>query len=104
MDTIEQIKRRIKVIETRGEATYKIPIYKSELKELSQKNIDLIETFGLKNFFIVEDKSDCFAYIGNKCYCLNELYCQKNNKCNFYRNDISINEIEKSITNYNSNS
>lgn len=46
---------------------------------------------------------DCFAYINKngkeKCYCLKELYC-KNRECRFYRNDITIGEIEYSLDFY----
>lgn len=49
-------------------------------------------------------KKDCFAYVNKtgreKCYCLKELQC-KNKECRFYRNDITISEIERSLEEYN---
>ena len=49
----------------------------------------------------IENK--CFAHQikNDKSFCraLNKLYC-KNENCNFYRNDITREEIERSIRQY----
>ena len=47
-------------------------------------------------------KKDCFAYMKNKCYALDGMFCANTN-CRFYRNDITIEEIEKSIKEYSKN-
>ena len=80
-----------------------IQITKEEAEQLGDRRVldgvklVVVEKIGNKT------KKDCFAYKErNKhasCYCLNKLYC-KNRKCKFYRTDININDIEKSIELY----
>lgn len=51
----------------------------------------------------MEAKTDCFSYKSNgiqeTCCGLNDLYC-KSGHCSFYRNDISMAEIEADIKCY----
>lgn len=103
--TIEdKIKKRIKTMEMlKNEPVREIQINKEEAEKLGdRKALD-----GVK--LIVVDKlgdrtkKDCFAYIENnghkKCYCLDKLYC-KNRECRFYRNDVTIPQLEMSIIAY----
>lgn len=110
INKLEKIKRKIrKRIQTiqlmEGRRIKEVQITKEESEQLGDgtKEIDAVE-------LIIVDKlgektrKDCFAYIerGKKerrCYCLENLECI-NNKCKFYRNDIKIQEIEKSIRKY----
>jgi hypothetical protein len=80
-----------------------IQITKEEAEQLGERamidGIRLIIVDKLGEMF----NKDCFAYLeknGHKsCYSLNKLYC-KNRECKFYRKDITISEIEKSIEMY----
>lgn len=103
--TIEdKIKKRIKTMEMlKNEPVKEIQINKEESEKLGdRKALD-----GVK--LIVVDKlgemtkKDCFAYIEinghKKCYCLDKLYC-KNRECRFYRNDVTIAELERSVEAY----
>lgn len=105
MNIVEKIRKRIMTRQMlEGRIIEEIQITKQEAEQLGdrQKIID-----GVK--LIVVDKlgdmtkKECFAYIdrsGHKsCYSLKKLYC-KNKNCKFYRNDITIQEIEKSIEKY----
>ena len=93
----DKIRKRIKTMSTmQGENIKEIQITRKEAEQLG--NINMIDNVKL---IVVEKlgdmtKKDCFAYKENKCYALNELYC-KNRKCRFYRNDITIKEIERSV-------
>jgi len=101
---VDKIRKRIRTAEMiKRDTIEEIQITKKEAEQLGGRTaID-----GVK--LIVVDKlgdmtnTDCFAYIdknGNKkCYCLDKLYC-KNRDCKFYRTDITIAEIEKSIRRY----
>lgn len=109
-DKFEKIKRKIrKRIQTiqlmEGRVIKEVQITKEEAEQLGER---LSEVDGVK--LIIVDKlgdkarKDCFAYIERekrkrRCYCLNELECE-NRQCKFYRNDIAISQIEKSIKNY----
>ena len=104
------MKRKIrKRIETKqlkeGKVIKEVQITKKEAEQLGDgiTKIDGVE-------LIVVDKlgdrtkKDCFAYIESekgkrKCYCLDDLECP-NRYCKFYRNDITIKEIENSIKEY----
>ena len=100
MTVEKKIRKRIRTIEQlKGELISEIKINKQEAEALK----GMTEIDGIK-LIVVDDlkdrvKKDCFAYQGNKCYCLDKLYC-KNQFCSFYRNDISISEIEKDIQMY----
>ena len=95
-----KIRKRIKTMSMlQGENIKEIQITRKEAEQLG--NINMIDNVKL---IVVEKlgdmtKKDCFAYKGHECYALNELYC-KNRKCRFYRNDITIKEIERSIKRY----
>ena len=103
--TIEdKIRKRIKTMETlKNEPVKEIQISKEEAEKIGDRKV----LDGVK--IIVTDKigdqtkKDCFAFIdrnGHKsCYCLKQLYC-KNKKCNFYRNDIRISQLETSVEAY----
>lgn len=104
MTLIERIRKRIKTREMmEGTEIDEVQITEKEAKELNGlKKIDNVR------LIVVEElrdmaKKDCFAYMKENgkrsCYALNRLYCA-NRKCNFYRNDIIIEEIEKSIIKY----
>ena len=110
VDRIERMKRKIrKRIETsqliEGRVIKTIEITKKEAEQLGDRitkidGVELIIVDKLGNKL----KKDCFAYIenekgGRKCYCLDKLQCQ-NKHCKFYRNDITIAEIENSIKEY----
>lgn len=45
----------------------------------------------------MENRKDCYARLNNDCYALKELSCSK---CRFYRNDITREKIEASISKY----
>jgi len=110
INRIERIKRKIrKRIETsqliEGKVIKTIEITKKEAEQLGDRisKVDGVE-------LIVVDKlgdrtkKDCFAYIESekgerKCNCLDDLECP-NRYCKFYRNDITIEEIENSIKEY----
>lgn len=105
MDIIRKIRKRIKTAEmlncrhieevqiTREEAE----ILGDKIKEIDGVRLVIVEKLGDMS------KIDCFAYIERKsnksCYCLDSLYCE-NKQCNFYRNDITVREIEKDIEAY----
>lgn len=103
--TIEdKIRKRIRTMETlTNEQIKEIQISKTEAENLGDRKaidgVKLIVTDKLGDL----TKKDCFAYIdrnGHKsCYCLKQLYC-KNKKCNFYRNDIRISQLETSVEAY----
>ncbi len=100
MELENKIRKRIKTMSMlQGENIKEIQITRKEAEQLG--NINMIDNVKL---IVVEKlgdmtKKDCFAYKENKCYALNELYC-KNRECRFYRNDINIKEIERSIKRY----
>ena len=100
MNIEDKIRKRIKTMSMlQGENIKEIQITRKEAEQLG--NINMIDNVKL---IVVEKlgdmtKKDCFAYKENKCYALNELYC-KNRECRFYRNDITIKEIERSIKRY----
>lgn len=105
MDIIRKIRKRIKTLEmlncrhieevqiTREEAE----ILGDKIKEIDGVRLVIVDKLGDMS------KKDCFAYInrnGHKsCYCLDVLYCE-NKQCNFYRNDITVGDIEKDIEAY----
>lgn len=103
-DLIHKIRRRImtrQMIECK--TIDEIQITKQEAEQLGERrmidNVKLIVVDKLGDM----SKKDCFAYIDRNehksCYCLNNLYCQ-NRRCKFYRTDIKISDIEKSIREY----
>lgn len=103
--TIEdKIRKRIRTMEMlKNEHITEIQISKEEAEKLGDRKL----LDGVK--LIVVDKlgdrtkKDCFAYIENdkwkKCYCLDKLYC-KNKECRFYRTDVTIAELERSVEAY----
>ena len=100
MNIKNKIQKRIMSMQLlQGKVIKEIQITRQEAEQLG--NVNLID--GVK--LVIVDKlgdmtnKDCFAYRGEQCYALNELYC-KNKECRFYRNDITINEIENSIKKY----
>lgn len=104
MNIENKIRKRIKTAEMlKCEHIDEIQITKEEAEQLGARStID-----GVKLIIVDKlgdmSKKDCFAYIdrnGHKsCYCLDNLYC-KNQACNFYRNDISIEKIEERVELY----
>lgn len=101
---VDKIRKRIRTLETiKCESVEEIQITKQEAEQLGERtyidNVRLIVVDQLGDL----TKQDCFAYInrnGHKsCYSLKNLYC-KNRDCKFYRTDITIAEIEKSIERY----
>lgn len=104
--TIEdKIRKRIKTMEMlKNEPVKEIQISKEEAEKLGDRKV----LDGVK-LIVVEKlgdrtKKDCFAYSElknghKKCYCLDILYC-KNQECRFYRNDVTIPQLEMSIIAY----
>lgn len=101
---VDKIRKRIRTRQMiEGKVIDEIQITKKEAEQLGERSmIDNVKLIIVDQLGDLSNK-DCFAYIdrnGHKsCYCLDKLYC-KNNKCKFYRNDITISEIEKSIKKY----
>ena len=108
MGVADRIRRRIKAFESMKGKIEELQITKEEAEELV-KELGSFKEFEGKKLIIVDElgdlsKKDCFAYIKKngkaRCYCLKQLYCKDEHICNFYRNDISIMDIEKSIEQY----
>ena len=107
---LEKIKRKIrKRIQTiqliEGRVIEEVQITKEEAEQLGDriKEIDKVKLI-ITDKLGEKTKKDCFAFIENgkgkrKCYCLDKLECI-NKECKFYRNDIKIQEIQKSIREY----
>ena len=78
-----------------------VKITKEESEELGDriKQIDGVKLIVVDKLGEELEKKDCFAYLKNICYALDGMYCA-NGKCKFYRNDITIEKIEKSIKKY----
>ena len=97
-----KIRKRIKAwnIISEEPITY-IKITKEEAEKLGVniKQIDGVRLVVVDKLGEDPEKKDCFAYQKNKCYALNGMYCA-NGKCRFYRNDITIEQIETSIKKY----
>ena len=105
MTIVDKIRKRImsrQMLE--GRLIDEIQITKKEAEQLGdrQRQIDNVKLTVVDKLGDMT-KKNCFSYIernGHKsCYCLNKLYC-KNEICRFYRNDITIANIEKSIELY----
>lgn len=102
----EKIRKRIQTIQLmEGRVIKEVQITKEEAEQLGER---LSEVDGVKLIIVdklgEKTKKDCFAYVESRkgkrrCYCLDELNC-KNKQCKFYRNDITIPQIEKSIKKY----
>lgn len=96
---IELIQKRIKIAqEVSKEPLKEFAITKKEAKELG----NITEIDGVKLIVATElSKVDCFGYINNNghesCYGLKKLGCTN---CNFYKNDITKEDIEKDIRKY----
>lgn len=104
---VDKIRKRIKTRQMiEGKIIEEVQITTKEAGQLG--NIKMIDNVKLIVVDKLKDKAreDCFAYInrtGHKsCYCLNKLYCV-HEKCNFYRKDIKISEIERQIKKYEKN-
>ena len=101
---VDKIRKRIKTRQMiEGKVIDEIQITKQEAEQLGdRREIDNVRLIIVDKLGDLSNK-DCFAYIdrnGHKsCYCLDKLYC-KNSKCEFYRNDITISKIEKSVELY----
>lgn len=67
------------------------------LKVLKSKNIKISINNKIKSMKIIKHKVDCFAYKDKHCLALSKIDCEH---CNFYRNDITLDEIEKAVTTY----
>ena len=78
-----------------------VKITKEEATELGEdvKEIDGVKLVVVDELGEKPEKEDCFAYLKNICYALDGMYCA-NSKCKFYRNDITIEKIEKGIKKY----
>ena len=78
-----------------------VKITKEESEELGDriKQIDGVKLVVVDELGEKPEKEDCFAYLKNKCYALDGMYCA-NTECKFYKNDITIEKIEKSIKKY----
>ena len=100
MDIKDKIRKRIRTVEMlQGRLIDEIQITKQEAEQLGDINaIDRVKLVVVEKLGDMT-KKDCYAYKKNKCYALNDLYC-KNRECKFYRNDISIDDIERSIKEY----
>lgn len=100
MTIINKIRKRImtrQLMESRRIS--EIQITKQEAEQLGEvRVIDNVELIVVNKLGDMSNK-DCFAYEEKNCYCLKELYC-KNSECKFYRTDITIPKIEKSIREY----
>lgn len=101
---IDKIKKRIATLEcAKNQKIKEVEITKEEAEQISEK----VKGINGVRLIIVDElgdrsKKDCFAYKDKKCCALNELYCKKED-CNFYRNDIKMSDIERSIRKYNIN-
>ena len=103
--TIEdKIRKRIKTMEMlKNEPVKEIQISKEESEKLGDRKVldgvilIVVDKLGDRT------KKDCFAYIDrnghDSCFCLDNLYCRKE-KCNFYRTDITVPQIEASVKRY----
>ncbi len=100
MNVKDKIQKRIMSMQLlQGKVIKEIQITKQEAEQLGSVNvIDGVKLIVVDKLGDLSNK-DCFAYKGNQCYALNELYC-KNRACRFYRNDITIKDIEKSVREY----
>ena len=100
MTIINKIRKRImtrKLMESRRIS--EIQITKKEAEQLGERTyIDNVKLIVVDKLGDMSNK-DCFAYLGKDCYSLKELYC-KNSECEFYRTDVAIPEIERSIRQY----
>lgn len=96
-----KIRKRIKTWNMISkEPVEQIEITEEEAIQLRNiKEIDGVRLITVKNLENFGEKKDCFAYQENKCYALDGMFCG-NCKCKFYRNDITIDDIEKSIKYY----
>ncbi len=101
---VDKIRKRIKTRQMiEGRIIEEVQITKKEAEQLGErKEIDNVKLIVVDKLGAMANK-DCFAYIDRNghrsCYCLDKLHCT-NKKCNFYRNDIDIAEIEQSIKEY----
>ena len=101
------IRKRINTTQMlKGKKINEVQITKEEARQLeNRKRIDgvklvVVDKLGEKT------KTDCFGYTNKNghesCYGLNELYC-KNKECRFYRNDLKVADIERSVKMYSVN-
>lgn len=67
------------------------------LNRLKNRNIKIFINNNITSMKVTKYKLDCFAYKNKNCLALNKIDCER---CNFYRNDITWDEVEKSITSY----
>ena len=100
MTIINKIRKRIMTRQLmEGRRISEIQITKKEAEQLGERTyIDNVKLIIVDKLGDMSNK-DCFAYKGDKCCCLKELYC-KNGECKFYRTDITIPEIERSVREY----
>ena len=100
MNVKDKIRKRIKTMQTlQGKVIDEIQITKQEAEQLGRiYSIDGVKLVVVEKLGDMT-KKDCFAYKGNKCYALTNLYC-KSRECRFYRKDLNIDDIEASIKLY----
>lgn len=67
------------------------------LTTLEQKKVKIIINNNIKSMKVIKDKTDCFAYKNKSCRALIKLDCIH---CNFYRNDITWQQIENDVISY----
>lgn len=67
------------------------------LNILNLKNIKIYSKNNIKGFKFYIYKPDCFAYKNENCTALKNIDC---NFCKFYKNDITLKQIEKDIEKY----
>lgn len=100
--TVSKIRKRIMTRQLmEGRAIEELQITREEAEQLGEVRVmDNVKLIVVDKLGDMTNK-DCFAYIdkNKSCYCLNNLEC-RNRECKFYRTDITIKEIEKSMRKY----
>lgn len=69
----------------------------STLNAIKQKNIKINLRNNIERYKIYIHRKDCFAYKNENCTALKNIDC---NFCKFYRNDITLKQIEEDIEKY----
>jgi len=101
---VDKIRKRIRTRQMiEGRVIDEVQITRQEAEQLGKReDIDNVKLIIVDKLGDMSNKN-CFAYIDRNghrsCYCLDKLYCQ-NRKCKFYRTDINIFDIERSIKEY----
>lgn len=73
-------------------------IKEDTLDLIKSRNIKIYTTNKVKDYKVVIEQNDCFAYKNGKCLALVEMECKG---CKFYKNNITQDKIEETIKKYN---